>query len=290
LKPVPFHIPKTRKEVFRIQADSLPYFYDRLHEHTEIQITLIEQGEGTLIAGDYVGRFRAGDVFVLGKHLPHVFRCDDVLGIQGENAVSISVIFDESYAGYDFWEAEELFSVREWLYQSGQGYSVAGSTRKKAAKLLQRLSVLAGIEKLIAGLDLLQVLSNSSEIATLSHKSGEDFSKELVGERMDRIVRFTFQESHRSITIDEVAALVALSPSAFCRYFKLRTRKTYLAFLNELRISHACRLLITTDKPIALICENVGFNNLSHFNKLFRKMKDCTPSGFRTLHGTIVIQ
>lgn len=281
MKPIPFHIPKTGREVFRVQHERLPYFYDQLHVHDELQFTLIVTGEGTLVAGDYVGRFKAGDVFVMGRELAHVLRCDSLYYTSDQEAESVSVYFDESYAGAAFWETDELRDVRAWLAGAGGGFVLEGRTAQKARELLQKLVLLQGIEKLISGLDLLKVVSKSEELSPLSLQAGKDFSKALLDERMSRIISFTFRESHRPISVDEVAGLVALSPSAFCRFFKLRTRKTYVTFLNEIRIGHTCRLLLTTTKPIGDICQETGFNNLSHFNEYFRRFKGINPKAYR---------
>lgn len=285
MKPIPFHIPKTGREVFRVQHDRLPYFYDQLHVHDELQFTLIVAGEGTLVAGDYVGRFRAGDVFVMGRELPHVLRCDSPYYTSDQEVESVSVYFDESYAGAAFWETDELRTVRAWLAGAGGGFSLGEDTAHRAGELLQQMVFSQGIKKLITGLSLLQVVSESDKLSPLSLQAGKDFSKALLDERMSRIISFTFRESHRPVSVDEVAGLVALSPSAFCRFFKLRTRKTYITFLNEIRIGHACRLLLTTTKPIGEICQETGFNNLSHFNEYFRRFKGLSPKAYRNSLG-----
>lgn len=287
MKPIPFHIPKTGREVFRVQHERLPHFYDQLHVHDELQFTLIVAGEGTLVAGDYVGRFRTGNVFVMGRELPHVLRCDSLYYTSDQQAESVSVYFDESYAGAAFWETDELRVVRAWLAGAGGGFALGGGTSQRAGAMLRQLVFSQGIEKLITGLSLLKVVSESEELSPLSLQVGKDFSKGLLDERMSRIIGFTFRESHRPISVDEVAGLVALSPSAFCRFFKLRTRKTYVTFLNEIRIGHACRLLLTTKQPIGEICQETGFNNLSHFNEYFRRFKGYSPKSFRdSLGGT----
>ena len=287
MKAIPFHIPKVGREVFRVQHERLPYFYDQLHVHNELQFTLIVAGEGTLVAGDYVGRFREGDVFVIGREMPHVFRCDIEYYTPTFAVESVSVFFDESYAGTAFWETDELRGTRTWLTGAGCGFTLFGTTGQQAGRMLRELIQVQGIEKLILGFTLLKLVSESEELSPLSLQVGKDFSKGLLDERMSRIISFTFKESHRPISIDEVAGLVSLTPSAFCRIFKLRTRKTYLTFLNEIRIGHACRLLLTTDMPIGEICQETGFNNLSHFNDFFRRFKGTNPKAYRgAVHGS----
>jgi AraC-like ligand binding domain len=129
VKVIPFSIPKTSREAFRIQVDILPYLYDKLHQHPETQIMFIENGEGTLIAGDYVGRFSSGSLFLIGSNQPHVFRSDDSYYRPKSKlrVNSISIYFDERYAGERFWQLDELQKVYQFLLQSGVGYRIQGN-------------------------------------------------------------------------------------------------------------------------------------------------------------------
>jgi len=220
-------------------------------------------------------------VFVIGREMPHVFRCDRLHYTSQQEVESVSVFFDESYAGTAFWETEELQAIREWLTNAACGFALEGTTRQQAGELLEKLIPLQGIEKLIAGFTLLRLVGESEELSPLSLQTEKDFLKKLLDERMSRIISYTLRESHRAISVQEVAELVSLTPSAFCRFFKLRTRKTYITFLNEIRIGRACILLLTTSKSIGEICHETGFNNLSHFNEYFRRSKGVSPKSYR---------
>jgi AraC-like DNA-binding protein len=282
VKVIPFSVPKTSREAFRIQVDNLPYLYDKLHQHPETQIMLIEKGEGTLIAGDYVGRFSAGSLYLIGSSQPHVFRNDDLyykpkskLRVQ-----AVSIYFDERYAGESFWQLDELRKVHQFLLQAGVGYRIQGKTHGQLTQLINELTPLKGINKLIHFFQLLKVLSESKELIPLSIiKTTATFSA-TEGKRMNDIFQFTFNQSQRKIKIEEVAEVANLSVEAFCRYFKVRTRKTYTTFLNEVRVSNACKMLIEKEKNIQEICYDTGFANLSHFNRTFKKVTGKTPSSY----------
>ncbi len=282
MKVIPFSIPKTSREAFRIQVDHLPHLYDKLHQHPETQIMLIEKGEGTIIAGDHVGRFSAGSLFLIGSSQPHVFRNDELyykprskLRVQ-----AISIYFDEQYAGESFWQLEELRRVHQFLLHAGAGYRVQGKTQAQLTPLIRELISLKGINKLILFFQLLKVLAESRELHPLSiNRHAANFSASE-GKRMNDILQFTFNQSHRKIKIEEVAEVANLSSEAFCRYFKVRTRKTYTNFLNEVRISNACKMLIEKENNIQEICYDTGFANLSHFNRTFKKVTGKTPSSY----------
>lgn len=280
MKVIPFQVPKTGQEAFRLQIDSQPYFYDRLHQHAETQIMLIEKGEGTLIAGDYVGRFNSGDVYIIGSGQPHVFRSDETYyhARNKKKVQSIALYFDEYYAGKSFWQLHELKDIRQFLAKAG-AIRVEGKTLKEAVLFIHQITQAQKATKLILFLRLLQLLAQSKNLKRLSVSPVQSLHAEE-DKRMNDVLQFTFRQSNRKIKISEVASVANLSNEAFCRYFKIRTRKTYTNFLNEVRISHACKLLIEGESNIQSVCYEVGFQNLSHFNRQFKKVTGKTPSNY----------
>lgn len=279
MKVISFSVPKTEHSAFRLQVDKEQHFYDQLHQHSETQIMLIGKGEGTLIAGDYVGRFAAGDLFLIGSHQPHVFRSDlDYYKPDStKKSQALSLYFDENYAGESFWQLDELQAARLFLSNAGVGYKITGETKEIVTKALQELPLLQGLKKMIGFIHVLHVLSQSQELIALSHVPMPVKTRSMEDKRMNEVLNFTFRESHRRITIEEVADTANLSAEAFCRYFKLRTRKTYINFLNEVRISNACKMLIEKNKHINQVCFDSGFSNLSHFNRTFKSITGKTP-------------
>src|SRR5579863_4794802 len=123
MKVVAFNVPKVRKEAFRLQEDKGTHFYDQLHQHVEIQIMLILQGQGTLIAGDYVGRFGPSDLYVIGGEQPHVFRSDKIYyNSKGKLKVAaFSIYFNETYLGDSFWQLEEMKTIRKFSQKVSRG-------------------------------------------------------------------------------------------------------------------------------------------------------------------------
>lgn len=282
MKAIAFSVPKTNREAFRLQVDVLPHLYDKLHLHPETQIMWIEKGEGILIAGDYVGRFTSGDLFLIGSGQPHVFRNDEKYyrSRSKSNAIATSIYFDEKYAGESFWQLEELKDIKQFLVKAGAGIKIEDETKLKASRLIEKLKAARKVNKLIIFLELLNELATSNNVKTLSVspiKTTQQFNE---GKRMNDILNFTFRQSHRKIMIDEVASIANLSAEAFCRYFKTRTRKTYTNFLNEVRISNACKMLIEGTESIQTICYNSGFLNLSHFNRTFKRVTGKTPRSY----------
>jgi AraC-like DNA-binding protein/quercetin dioxygenase-like cupin family protein len=282
MKIIPFKIPKNTQEAFRVQVDKIPHLYNHLHQHPEIQLTLVKKSEGTLIAGDYVGRFVPGDVFVIGPNQPHVFRNDEPYFKRKLTAHTVSVFFDESTLGSYFWQLPETKALRFFIRNSTGGFRVTGNKKMIIAAKLEAIINSEGIEKIIFFLEVLKLLSVKKEMQPLSRNNLYRSIKTQDGSRLNRILEYTFSESHRHITLDEIAKVANLTVESFCKYFKTRTRKTYINFLNEIRIQHACRLLIENEEAVSGVCYSVGFNNLSHFNRVFKKFNGISPRAYRS--------
>ena len=284
MKVVPFQISKGTEEAFRVQIDEVPHLYNHLHQHPEIQLTLIKESNGTLVAGDYVGPFHAGDVFVIGGNQPHVFRNDEKFFKKRSKAVAITIFFDETTFGENFWSLEEMKSLQQFLKNSSGGFRITGRKKKLLAEKLLSIVNAKGIDRLIIFLEILKMFVSRKEMYPLAKPVIQRNIKSYDGSRLNKVIEFTFKEFQRPITLKEVAALANLTPEAFCKYFKTRTRKTYINFLNEIRVNHACRLL-TEDKSISGICYDCGFMNLSNFNRIFKKVKQVSPGEWRKINA-----
>jgi AraC-like DNA-binding protein len=284
MKVVPFQIPKNTEEAFRVQVDDMPHLYNHLHQHPEIQLTLIKESNGTLIAGDYVGPFHPGDVFVIGGNQPHVFRNDEKFFKKRSKAVAIIIFFDETTFGESFWLLEEMKSLQQFLKNSSGGFRITGRKKKLLAEKLLSITNAKGIDRLILFLEILKILGSRKEMQPLAKPVLQRNIKSYDGNRLNKVIEFTFREFQRPITLKEVAGLANLTPEAFCKYFKTRTRKTYINFLNEIRVNHACRLL-TEDKSVAAVCYDCGFMNLSNFNRIFKKIKQMSPGEWRKINA-----
>jgi AraC-like DNA-binding protein len=282
MKIIPFNIPKTQKEAVRIQRDNAKHFYDNLHQHPEIQITLIVQSEGVLVAGNYVGNFKAGDVYIIGKNQAHVFRNDKMyFAPESElKAESISIFFDAQYFGDFFWNLDEMETVRRFVSDATGGLRLEGEVAQHIAQLLKEIVPKKGLDKLIAFFTILKMIAESGDYKSLSMVETSLLPPQYDSNRMNNILKYTFQEYQTAISIEDIARVANLTPEAFCRYFKLRTGKTYWRFLYEVRINQACKLLTRTNLMIADVAYQVGFNNLSNFNRAFKMVMNETPSSY----------
>lgn len=276
MKVLPFKITKSESTTLIVQEDRGKMFYDKLHQHEEIQISLIEKGEGTFIIGDHVGEFGEGDIFVIGENLPHVFNND----IDQNEVHMISLFFMSSGYGSNFFALPEFKKLTRFFQNAALGFRFI-SPKGKVKHLIQRQPDLSEMESFISFMDILQILSQG-EIETLSSLIHAKSYGEEEGKRMRNIFEYTLDHFDQSISLTQVSAVANMTPNAFCRYFKQRTNKTYINFLLDIRIGNACKLLSKkSDLSIAEISYQSGFNNLTNFNRKFKSIKGITPSAYR---------
>jgi len=277
MKVLPFKIPKPENVTLIIQEDQGVSFYDKLHQHKEIQISLIVRGEGTCIIGDFVGEFKSNDIFVIGENLPHVFNCDTSLNSEVH---MISLFFTKSSYGEIFFSLPEFNSFNSFFKNSALGIKVI-SNKNELISHLTKIKTYSKLKQFVTLLKILEkiVKSKKRKLSSLINTRKYD-GKE--GKRMQDIFEFTMKYFEKDISLNQVSDIANMTPNAFCRYFKQRTNKTFISFLNEIRIGNACKLLIkNNDLSLAEISYLSGFNNLTNFNRKFKNVKGITPSSFR---------
>ena len=283
MKILPFKIAKPVNESIWVQNDDLPHLYDILHQHDEFQITLIQESTGNVIAGNSINGFQPGDIFVLGAKLPHAFRNDPAYYHTENNlkARSLSVYFDWKSLGSAFMELPETKSLIEFRQKAERGIFYAGNIHQSIARNLGKLAQVHELDRLILLLTILRQLALATNGKNLATEGTYSNLNETDEKRLDAVYRFTLNEFHRMISLQEVAEVANMTVNSFCRYFKIRTRKSYLDFLTEYRIGQACKLLQQEKYSVSEVCYRVGFGNLSNFNRKFRELNGCTPKEYR---------
>ena len=280
MKPLLFRIPKTETESFRVQMDDLPYFYDMLHFHPEWQITLILESTGTQFVGDNVERFQPFDVYFLGSNLPHVFRSDAEYYTENLKAYSVSVYFRRDLLGDNFFDIPETQHLRYLLIEASRGIRIRNNEANALTNLIKSIENKQGFEKLMIFLQILNEIHLSEKKELLSSVSYQSPQKEVDNQRINATFEFLMKNFEREISLEEISEIANMTPNAFCKFFKLRTRKTFSDFLNDIRIGHACRMLQNNEKSVLEICFSSGFNNVSNFNRQFKRRMKMSPRAY----------
>lgn len=284
MKILPFKIAKPVNESFWVQNDYQPHLYDILHQHDEFQITLIQESTGNLIAGNRICEFRPGDIFVFGTRLPHAFR-NDAAYYHPENKIlarALSVYFEWNVFGAAFWALPEAKLLADFGQKAGCGILYPGNNHAEIAANIEQLARTSEIDRLIMLFTVLKQLATSDQYEILSTEGTYNKLNETDEKRLDAVYRFTLNEFHRPVSLKEISGVASMTVNSFCRYFKTRTRRSYLDFLTEFRIGQACKLLQQEEIGIADIGFRVGFGNLSNFNRKFRELNGCTPKEYRS--------
>ena len=276
MKPLIEKLTLSENTSFLASTYRTPTFEVPWHQHIEYELILFKEGEGSSFVGNYVGEFKTGDIFFLGSNLPHTFQKahKDLI------TSAVVVQFREEFWGTHFLQLPESRSIKKLFDISYQGLKIKGNCKQQLAPFIEELEFAEGFERIILLCECLQLIIQSNEYDTVSTQEVKEFNTKNK-ERIDRIYQYTIDRFQEPVTLTAVAKHARMSVPAFCSYFKKSTKKTYIDFLNEVRIGYACKQLIDTQKSIEDICYESGFNTLANFNKQFLKVKKITPSKYR---------
>ena len=275
------------QQSFRWYEHDYPYSLARWNHHPEFEIHLIRKGSGKLVAGDYIGAFGAGHVALIGPDLPHDWMGDLAPGeyLEGRDVV---LQFDGA----------SLLALREALPELGElqllfdrarrGLEFTGRTANQAADVLERIGVSTGFQRLVLFLELLDILAKAParEAHTLASSCYAPSLDSRNYERVHKAFDYLQQELTGEIRLSVIAERLNMSEPGFSRFFKRATGHGFIDLMRKLRIQKACRLLLQTQMSVADICFEVGYSNVSNFNRHFRHEMKQTPSDYR--QGTAV--
>ncbi|WP_419212019.1 AraC family transcriptional regulator [Maribacter sp. X9] len=249
------------------------------HYHPELELVYIVSGKGTLYVGDFIGSFESDNIFLIGSNIPHMF--DSSPTFEGD---STSIVV---HLNYDFLKklyqiGEEFTYINSLLTLSNRGLKFNTTESEKFKKLFFELSETSPDEKVIQTIKILYRLSLIENLAKLGSIAWLEQVK-ITDERMNRVIEYIMMNFKSEIHLDDVAEMIAMNKTAFCRYFKQNTNRTFVNFLNEVRINYACKLLKekNTINSVSMACYNSGFNSLSYFSRIFKKNIGCPPTDFR---------
>jgi AraC-like DNA-binding protein len=253
-----------------------PHFETPWHCHHEYELALITEGKGKRFVGNHVSDYAAGQVDFLGPNLPHWYHKEDPEASGG----ALVIHFREHFLGKDFCIIPEMQKIQLLFERSRMGIHFYGQTQVEIVRRMKEMLEMKGMDRLISLLSLLWVMASSSEYKLLS-SPWQVGQQDKENDRLYWIFEYVMNNFTREISNSEIAALAMMSYSGFCRYFKSRTRKNFSSFVNEIRIGHSCKLLMEKDISISDVCYSSGFNNMSNFNKQFKKIVLCTPCAFK---------
>ncbi len=288
MKPIYAKPPLGSRAAFQVRKDYFDVLDTKWHYHSEYELTYINYPHGKRIAGNSIATFEDGDLVFYGPNLPHAWSHEPMIVEEetrynrGLSHNAIVIHFSESCFGESFFAIPEMSAIYAILKKSTRGLVVYGASRKRIAQWMGQLVDDTGSKRVILLLQILEELSTTKECSLLSSTGYWDNLNDHDAVRMSGIYEYIIQNFTKEIALEEIATQAHISPSAFCRYFKARTKRTLKEFVNDLRINYACQLLQENRHNITQICFEAGFNNISNFNRRFKEIKGITPQQYRT--------
>lgn len=269
-------LPLSENSSFIADTFITPYFETPWHYHSEYELVLIIKGHGTRFVGNHISAYEKGNLTFIGRDVPHLFRKENA----NEEGGSLVIHFREDFLGTDFLQATEMQKIVQLFRRAMMGLNITGQTAALVSEHMYHLLDLQGMDRLLSLLGILNILSQSTDMDMLS-------SAEVAGQnsqdndRLNKVFDYVMTHFRSEIKLEEIAEIVHMSYSGFCRYFKNRTKKNFTHFVNEVRIGYSCKLLLEKNVSVASACYEAGFNNLANFNEQFKKFLKLTPYQFK---------
>jgi AraC-like DNA-binding protein len=271
--------PLTQSDCFTIFARSKKEFDFPLHFHEEYELNFIQNAAGARrVVGDHVDEICDIELVLVGPNLQHGWFTHNC---KGKTITEITIQFHGDLFDEKFLQRNQMSFIRTLLQQASRGVLFSEATALAIMPRLMQLPQRHGFDSVLELMSILYDLSTSRNLATLSHLSFHTDMPSYNSRRIERIMAFLNKEFSENITLADAAKIAGMAEVSLSRFFKFRTGKTFIDTLNEVRLGHATRMLIDTTNSINEIAYKCGFNNMSNFNRIFKKKKDSTPKEFR---------
>jgi YesN/AraC family two-component response regulator len=260
-----------------------PYFKSPFHYHPEFELVYVKESHGKRIIGDKLDTFTDGDMVFIGANLPHVWLNDEIYykGFTYLEAKSIVMYFNKEIFSKNFYELKESTKINDLFNRASRGIKIVGDTQKKIAAMMQKLTKKKDFDRLICLMELLNILATSKDIEYITNEGYTGTTLQTKTDRLSDVYKYITTNYHNDISLDEISKIANLSPTAFCRLFKQRTNRHFVEYLNEVRISNACKFLLETNLNVSEIAFQCGYKTLSNFNKIFKKTTALSPKEYR---------
>ncbi|ULQ55223.1 AraC family transcriptional regulator [Flavihumibacter rivuli] len=260
-----------------------PFFQSPFHFHPELELVYVQESFGKRIIGNVVEPFEARDMVFLGSNIPHVWLNDETYyqGLSNLKARAIVVYFNKEIFGPLFFELNETRKINALFQQAERGLRISGKTQSIIAKKLEKLVDKKDFDQLLGLLEILNLLAESKDVQAINPEAYSASVSHAQTDRLSEVFKYVKANFREDITLTDIAAIANLTPQSFCRLFKKRTNKHFVEYLNEVRVSNACSMLLKSDRSISEIAYECGYKTLSNFNKLFKKITGKTPKEYK---------
>lgn len=282
MRPILTEISSTFHSSLAVVEKPQSLFNSPLHYHPELELIYVKKGCGKRMIGYKMDTYAAGDVVFVGSNLPHEWKNDtDTLEDEPIGSQSIVAYFNKGLFSSEFYNLRESNKINALLQRAGRGIKVTGQTRDTIAAKMEALVEKKDFEKILGLMEILHILSISNELEYFVYEGYEGTVPQFKNDRLSEVFSYVTNNYSHDITLDDIARVVHLTPPAFCRLFKQKTKRPFVSYLNEVRISNACKFLSETSHNISEVAFLCGYKTLSNFNKFFKKSTGLSPKAYR---------
>ena len=247
------------------------------HFHPEIELVYVNKGKGKTHIGNHLSYFNNSQLLLIGANLPHNGFTDRLTTNGSETLVQ----FKPEFLGDTFFEIPEMKPIHILFEKAKKGIVFGVKTKQKLGIKIEKLTEKKCCKQVVIILEILHTLSKSEDYTILNADGFAFEAQPQNNNKIDEIFKYINENFNQHISLDEIAGLVSMTVPAFCRFFKKSTGKTFTKLVNEYRVVHATKLLSESQSSITDICFECGFNNFSHFNKLFKEFTGKSASKYR---------
>jgi AraC-like DNA-binding protein len=270
------------RTMLKVKWDDFPHFTYPWHFHSEFEIVYVLKSSGKRFVADSVESFGEGDITLMGSNLPHFWKSDVTIDTENANRVNAIVVqFHNGFFREEINSYPEFHRINELLKRASRGIHFSKNSGEKIGRMLKRLLKLNGLDRMLYFIKLMDTMARTENYRILASQAYQLEEHKELNSRLDKIMHFINTNYQRKITQEEVATKISMTTAAFCRYFKEKTGKGFITFVNEMRIGYACKLLIENHLSISQICFECGFNNISNFNRIFKRQTGFTPGEYQ---------
>lgn len=286
-----------RYEKFNLKEDEsffIGIFQDNLekstwHYHNNYEISFITEGTGKRIVADSMEEFQPGDLVFLGSNLPHVWIADKEQRLLSERTLEMVFLqFNSNIFFPQLLGLPEFRNIKKALELSERGIQIVGQTLNEVSEIMLQLPYLNGFDRMNYFFRLMNIIGESSSNI---HLASEEYMRKrfTTGNRRIGLLHDYLMNHYREdIDLGNLAELVHMAEGSLCRFFKQHVGTSIFEYLNKIKVEFACKLLMDPEISILDVCLDSGFNNISHFNKQFRKNTGVTPSDYRKRYKWLV--
>lgn len=252
------------------------------HYHNNFEISFITEGSGKRIVGDSIEEFQPGDLVFIGCNLPHVWIADkEIRVISNRTLEMVFLQFTSAILVPQLLALPEFIFVKKALELSERGIQIVGQTLNEVSEIMLQLPYLGNFDRMLHFFRMMNIIGKSNSNIRLASEEYMKKRFQTGNKRIATIHEYLMKNYHNEVNLKELAALVNLAEGSLCRFFREHMGKTVFEYLSQIKIELACKLLMDNDLNILEISFDSGFNNLSHFNKQFKKNMGMPPSEYR---------